>query len=380
MKFALIAGEASGDILGAALIRALAARYPDARFIGVTGPRMAAAGCEALESVEALSVMGLAEVVRELPRLFRLRRSLVQRLTEARPDCVIGIDAPDFNLGLERRLKAQGLRTVHLVSPTVWAWRPGRVRGIAESCDLMLTLYPFEEAFYRDQGVRVAYVGHPLADELQTVADTAASRRELGVDSGGPVVAVLPGSRGSEVAMLMPAFAQTAAWLHRRVPGVRFVLPVAKPSLRPQIEQALRRYAPEARWHQLDGGSREAMCAADVVLLASGTATLECLLLGRPMVVGYRVAALTATLVRGLGLLKIPRVSLPNLLCREPLVPEFLQEQVRAENLGPALYRLLRQPHLRAAQIAQFSEVAQTLRRGAGERAAEAISELVEGT
>ena len=386
MRFALVAGEASGDILGAALIRALRARYPEATFYGVAGPRMVAAGCEAIASIDALSVMGLAEVLRHLPRLLRLRRELVARFAADRPDAFIGIDAPDFNLRVERDLRARGIRTVHVNSPTIWAWRPGRVHGIARAVDLMLCLYPFEPALYAEHGVRAAFIGHPLADQLDDTVPAAAARRALGLDEAGPVVALLPGSRGGELRYLSGPFAAAAAWLHARIPDAQFVVPVARPDLKPVFEAAIARH-PGPRWQLLDGRSRDAMQAADVVLLASGTAALECLLLGRPMVVAYRAAALTEWLAW--RLVKIPYVSLPNILATrgpatrdraapgEPVVPELLGHFATPERLGQEVEQLLRHPVLRDLQTERFDAVRQSLKRDAGALAAAAIAELL---
>jgi len=375
--FALVAGELSGDILGAALIHALRERFPGARFYGVAGPRMLAAGCEAIESIEALSLMGIAEVLPALPRLFRLRAALLQRFLAERPDVVIGIDAPDFNLGLERRLRQQGLKTVHVVSPSVWAWRQGRVKGIAHAVDLMLCLFPFEPRFYAEHGVRAEYIGHPLASELDDAIGSGAARESLGLDASGPVVAVLPGSRGGELKYLGEPFARAAALLHGRWPGLRLVTPVAKPKLKEGIEAAIRQHAPDTRWSVVDGRSRDCMRAADVVLLASGTATLECLLLGRPMVVAYRGAALTAWLMLKAGLLKTRYVSLPNLLAAEPTVTELLQDAATPERLAAEVSELLGDPAARKRQLQQFSAVRAELRRDAAGRAAEAISSLL---
>ncbi|MDP3859049.1 MAG: lipid-A-disaccharide synthase [Stagnimonas sp.] len=372
--FALIAGELSGDILGAALIRALRQRYPQARFSGLTGPRMLAEGCESVGSIEALSLMGIAEVLPAIPRLMRLRAALVERYARERPEVLIGIDAPDFNLGLERRLRERGLKTVHMVSPSVWAWREGRVHGIAKSVDLMLCLFPFEPAFYAKHSVRAAYVGHPLADQLDDTLSPAAGRAALGLPER-PTLAVLPGSRGGEVGRLAVPYAQAAARLAVEFPDLQFVTPVAKPSLRPLMEAALREHAPGLRWTLLDGQSRHAMQAADAVLLASGTATLECLLLGRAMVAGYRVAPFTAWLLR--RLVKIHHASLPNLLCERPVVTECLQEDCTPENLVAALRPLLVDPAARNAQTAAFSAVRQELKRDAGMLAAQAISDLL---
>jgi len=379
MRFALVAGETSGDILGAALIRGLRARYPDATFYGVAGPRMREAGCEALESIEALSVMGLTEVLRHLPRLLKLRRELVNRFIADRPDAFIGIDAPDFNLRVERELRTHGVRTVHVVSPTIWAWRPNRIHGIGQAVDLMLCLYPFEPALYEQHGVRAAYIGHPLADELDDTVPTARARAELGLPETGQVVAVLPGSRASELHYLSEPFAAAAAWLHSRRPGLRFVVPVARADLRPRFERAITRH-PGPAWTLLDGQSRLAMRAADVVLLASGTATLECLLLGRPMVVAYRTSAMTAWLVR--KLIKIPHVSQPNILIKDglyqvPVVPELLGRDATPERLGQEVYTLLRNTVLRELQVERFAAVHAELRRDAGGLAAAAIGSLL---
>lgn len=374
MHFALIAGELSGDILGAALIRALRQRYPQARFSGLTGPRMLAEGCESVGSIEALSLMGIAEVLPAIPRLMRLRASLVERYARERPDVFIGIDAPDFNLGLERRLRERGLKTVHMVSPSVWAWREGRVHGIAKAVDLMLCLFPFEPAFYARHSVRAAYVGHPLADQLDDSVRPPAGRAALGLPER-PTLAILPGSRGGEVSRLAVPYAQAAARMAAEVPGLQFVTPIAKPSLRPLMEAAIQEHAPQLDWTLLDGQSRQAMQAADAVLLASGTATLECLLLGRAMVAGYRLAPLTAWLVR--RLIKVQHASLPNLLCAQPVVTECLQEECTPERLTAALRPLLLDPAAQAAQTSAFTAVRQELRRDAGILSAEAISGLL---
>lgn len=379
VRIALVAGEASGDILGAALIRALRTRFPQASFYGVAGPRMRMAGCEAMESVDALSVMGLAEVLRHLPRLVRLRAMLMRCFLQDRPDVFIGIDAPDFNLGLERRLRQRGIRTVHLVSPTVWAWRKSRIHGIAEAVDLMLCLFPFEPAIYREHAVRAAYIGHPLADELDARVAQGEARRALGLSEPGPVVAVLPGSRHGELKYLSEPFAGAAAWIAQRISTARFLVPIARPQLRPEFEEAIARSAPRLQWHLLDGQSREAMQAADVVLLASGTATLECLLLGRPMVVGYRVSALTAFLMQKLALLKIPHVSQPNLLSAEPVVPELLQRAATPQRLGAEVLKLLQSASLRERQLRQFEAVRKELKRDAAAQAANAVADLLSG-
>ncbi len=377
MRIALVAGELSGDILGAAIVRSLKQRYPQAQIYGVTGPRMVAAGCETIASIEVLSVMGIAEVIPALPRLFRLRAALLRRFLQDRPDVVIGIDAPDFNLGLERRLRERGLKTVHVVSPSVWAWRQGRVKTIARSVDRMLCLFPFEPKFYAEHGVPADYIGHPLADELDDSVTPEAARAELGLPTAGPLVAILPGSRGSELKYLGEPFAQAARLLAQKHPGIRFVTPVAKPKLRAGLEQVIRDHAPGLDWTVVEGRSRECMRAADAVMLASGTATLECLLLGRPMVVAYRGAAFTAWLMLKAGLLKTRYISLPNLLSAEPTVTELLQEAASPERLAEEVGLLLADGEPRRRQLAQFHAVRTELRRDAAGRAADAIAGLL---
>ncbi len=375
MHFALIAGELSGDILGAALIRALKQRYPQARFSGVAGPRMVAEGCEAVQSIEVLSIMGIAEVLPAIPRLFKLRAALIDRYVREQPDVVIGIDAPDFNLGLERRLRQRGLKTVHVVSPSVWAWRESRVHGIKKSVDLMLCLFPFELAFYARHGVPAAYIGHPLADQLDDAVTPLQGRQALGL-SEAPTLAVLPGSRGGEVSRLAVPFAQAVARLASQMPGLQVVTPIAKPSLRAAIEAARAAHASQVAWTLLEGQSRQAMQAADVVLLASGTATLEGLLLGRPMVVGYAASPLTVFFLRTLGMIKIKQVSLPNLLCAAPVVPECLQERCTADVLAEAALPLFNAANA-AAQTCPFAAVRQALKCDAGTLAADAIAVLL---
>jgi lipid-A-disaccharide synthase len=377
MRFALIAGEISGDILGAAIIRALKITFPQAKFYGVAGPRMIEAGCEGIASIEALSVMGLAEVLPAIPRLLRLRAQLLARFIAEKPDCVIGIDAPDFNLGLEKRLKWRGIRTVHVVSPTVWAWRQGRVKTIAKSVDLMLCLFPFEPKFYAGHGVPAEYIGHPLADELDDSVSQAQAHTRLGMPAQTRCVAILPGSRAGELKYLAEPFAQTAAWLHARRPELRFITPIAKPGLRAVMQQAIDRHAAQVPWTLLEGQSRAAMQAAEVVLLASGTATLECLLLGRPMVVAYRASAFTAWLMLRLALLKTKHVSLPNILAAQPTVAEMLQDEAGADRLGPQVLRLLDDAAACRCQLEQFSAVRAELRRDGAGLAARAIRKLL---
>jgi lipid-A-disaccharide synthase len=376
LTFGLVAGEASGDNLGGPLIRALAARAPAARFAGIAGPRMSEAGCEPWYPSETLAVMGLAEILRHLPRLLRLRRDLLARLAAAGPDAFIGIDSPEFNLRVARALKERGIPTVQYVSPQVWAWRQGRVHSIGQAVDLVLCVLPFETAFYDSHAVRAVFVGHPLADRVPLVSDPQPARVALGLPTAGTVIAVLPGSRGAEVSKLGPPFAATVAWLAARRPGLTFVAPMANATARAGFERALHEQAPGVHVHLVDGRAQEALTASDAVLVTSGTATLEAALVKRPMVVAYRVAPLTSWLLRGLRLVKTEFFSHPNLLAGRALVPEFFQEQVRPEVLGPAVLAQLERPD-RAALVEAFTEIHHVLRRNASERAAEAVLELV---
>ena len=392
---ALVAGEASGDNLGAALIAAIRERVPEARFVGVPGPRMREAGCEALAASDELALMGLAEILRHLPRLIGLRRRLVRELLARRPAVFVGIDAPEFNLGLAKRLKAGGVPTVQYVSPQVWAWRQGRVRGIAESCDRILCLLPFEPAFYAEHGVTARFVGHPLADQFPLEADRAGARAALGLSMGDEVIALLPGSRMGEVSRLAAPFVGAAQWIASKRPGVKFVVPLTSASTRACFETALgeasaaprdtaardtasRAATADLSLNILEGQSRLALAAADVVLTASGTATLETLLSQRPMVVAYKLAPLTAFLLRGLGLVKVRHFSQPNLLVGREIVPEFFQEAATPEALGAAVLHWLEQPQRLDELRDAFGRVHRDLRRGGAALAAEAVLELVE--
>ena len=305
-RIAIVAGEISGDRLGAGLIRTVRKRRPDVRFVGIGGPGMAAEGCDIWVPSEELAVMGLAEVVRHLPRLRRILRDLERRLLADPPDLYIGIDAPDFNLRVERRMRSAGLRTVHYVSPSVWAWRPGRVSVLREACDHVLCLLPFEADFLHRHDVAATFVGHPLADELPASPDPAVARQTLGLPLTGPVVAVLPGSRASELERLGPVFAETIAWLGARAPGLTVIVPMATPALRSRFAGL---WSPAATGgvnvRVIEGQSQLAIAAADVVLFASGTATLEAMLINRPMVVAYRLAPLSYASLKFLRLVQV---------------------------------------------------------------------------
>jgi lipid-A-disaccharide synthase len=372
LRIALVAGEASGDILGSGLMRAIKARHPDAEFIGVGGPLMEAQGMTSYFPMERLSVMGLVEVLGRLKELLARRKLLIQTLIDEKPDVFIGIDAPDFTLNIELKLRQAGIKTVHYVSPSVWAWRQKRVLKIREGCDLMLTLLPFEARFYEEQGVPVRFVGHPLADTIPLQADQLAARAALGLGQG-PVVALMPGSRGGEVGRLGALFFDAAERLVAVRPDIRFVLPCASPQRREQIEQLLQ--GRELPLTLLDGRSHVALAACNAVLIASGTATLEALLYKRPMVVAYRLAPLTYWILK--RMVKSPYVSLPNLLAQRLLVPELLQDAATAEALAQTLLPLLDDGD---AQTAGFDAIHRTLRRDASNQAAEAVLNLIGAT
>ncbi|HEX2596098.1 MAG TPA: lipid-A-disaccharide synthase [Luteimonas sp.] len=379
MKIALVAGEASGDLLGAGLITALRARYPDAEFAGIGGEAMRAAGMDAWHDASELAVMGLSEVLSHLPRLLRLRRALRERVLAWKPDVFIGIDAPDFNLGVERWLKQRGVRTVHYVSPSVWAWRENRAAKIGSSADLVLCLFPMEPPIYARHGVDARFVGHPLADAMALQPDRAAARDALGLPHGAPVLAVLPGSRLGEIERLGAIFLHAASLVSAQLAGLRVVVPAATPACRAAIEQLLsdsRFPVPDSQL--LDGNARTAMVASDVVLLASGTATLEAMLAQRPMVVGYRIAPLTHAIVKGMGMLKVDSYALPNVLAGERVVPELMQADCTPPQLAAAVLRWFRDPGAVAALQPRFRAIHADLRRDASAQAAQAVAELLE--
>lgn len=376
LRIGMIAGEMSGDLLGAGLVRAIRERHPDAIIEGVGGEQMIAAGCRSLYPLESLSVMGLFEVLAHLPRLVRMRRELVRHFMTEPPDVFVGIDAPDFNLGIERRLKAAGIPTVHYVSPSVWAWRQGRIKSIARSVDRMLTLFPFEAAFYRTHAVPVDFVGHPLADMIPHRVDAGEARAALHLPVDVPLIALLPGSRAGEVSRLADVFVATVDWCLRRRPGMHFAVPLANRTVREVFVRALGRHAGDLPVHLIDGNARQVMAAADAVLLASGTATLEALLLKRPMVVAYRLSAMTYWLAR--RLVRLPYVALPNLLAGRGLVPEFLQDEVTPEALGGALLRCLADAHAHTELVSAFDAIHEQLRCDADRNAAAAVLEAAQ--
>lgn len=378
VRIALCAGEASGDLLGAGLVDALRARWPDAEIAGVGGPLMRGAGMQTWFDASELAVMGLAEVLRHLPRLLRRWRELRARVLAWAPDVFIGIDAPDFNLGVERWLKARGVRTVHFVSPSVWAWREKRAARIGRSADRVLCLFPMEPPIYAAHGVDARFVGHPLADAMPLHPDRDAARDALGLPRDATVLAVLPGSRLGEIERLGGIFLEAASRVAMQVPDLHVVIPAAND----QCEHALRALIahspfPIPHSRRLPGHAREAMVASDVVLLASGTATLEAMLAKRPMVVGYTVAPLTFAIVKRLGMLKVSRYALPNLLAGRDVVPELMQHDCTPANLADAVLHWLRTPADVAALGPVFEDIHRRLRQDASARAADAIAELI---
>ena len=375
VTIAIIAGEASGDILGAGLIRSLRKRYPKARFVGIGGDEMIAEGFHSLVPMERLSVMGLVEVLGRIRELFSIRARLLEYFFTTPPDVVIGIDSPDFTLAIERRCREAGIPSVHYVSPSVWAWRQKRIFKIAKSVDLMLTLFPFEARFYEEHNVPVAFVGHPLADRIPMQPDTGAARKALGLNPDQPVLAVLPGSRGGEVERLGTLFLEASRWLQERRPDIQLVIPCVNRDREKQVEGLVEALEVKLPVTLVRGRSREVMAASDVVLLASGTATLEAMLLKRPMVVGYRLSNLSYKLLS--RLVKVPWVALPNLLAQKGLVPELLQDDATPEALGAAVLERMENTEEREQLQQAFTELHESLRQNADERAATAISELM---
>src|SRR5712675_2279994 len=379
LRVGLVAGEASGDTLGADLIHALRRLSPDAEFFGIAGPKMQAAGCEVWEPAESLAVMGLFEVVRHLPRLLRLRARVRASFLEARPDVFVGIDAPEFNLRLARDLHSAGIPTVQYVSPQVWAWRQSRARSIHESVDLVLCLLPFEKRFYDEHGMRAEFVGHPLADAIPMTVDRSSARRVLNMDANARVVALLPGSRRGEVARLAGDFAATARWLAAQRPRLKFIAPMASAATREIFAEALARHAPGLDEQLIDRQSQTALIAADVVLVASGTASLEAALCKRPMVVVYRLGAMTVWVLKRLNLVKSKFFAQPNLLADRRVVGEYFQAEIVPESIGAELLMWLDEAPRREALEQEFLRIHVGLKRDASARAAQAVIALASG-
>ena len=375
MPLAMVAGEASGDLLAGLLLGGLRERWPALQTVGIGGPKMAEQGFQAWWPHHKLSVHGYVDALKHFREIYGIRNALAERLLNQRPLGFVGIDAPDFNLGLELRLRRAGIRTIHFVCPSIWAWRGGRVKRIARSCDHVLCLFPFEPELLARAGVGATFVGHPLADVIPLEVPRAASRRSLGLTDGDTVVAVLPGSRAGEMRQIAPAFLQAASLLQRRRPGLRLVLPVAD-GLRPLLEGLVREHAPGLSVQLLDCRSHEALAACDATLIASGTATLEAALFKRPMVIGYRVQWLNAQIWRLLGYL--PWVGLPNILCREFVVPELLQQACEPHALADAVLAQLDDAAGAERLAARFTELHHLLRRDTARRAADAIAQVLD--
>ncbi|ELH4197540.1 lipid-A-disaccharide synthase [Vibrio cholerae] len=374
LRIGIVVGELSGDTLGEGFIKAIRARYPDAEFVGIGGPKMNALGCQSLFDMEELAVMGLVEVLGRLPRLLKVKAELVKYFTANPPDVFVGIDAPDFNLRLELSLKQAGIKTVHYVSPSVWAWRQNRIHGIAAATHLVLAFLPFEKAFYDKFNVPCEFIGHTLADSIPLASDKLAARQLLGLDEQRRWLAVLPGSRGSEMKMLAEPFIATCQKLQARYPDLGFVVALVNAKRRAQFEQAWQQVAPALNFVLVDDTARNVITAADAVMLASGTVALECMLLKRPMVVGYRVNAFTAFLAK--RLLKTPYVSLPNILAGEELVKELLQDHCTVDNLYHEVSRLLESDN--QALMDKFTEMHQWIRKDADQQAAKAVLHLIQ--
>ena len=375
LRIGILAGEVSGDILGAEVLEHLRMRCPQLTIEGIGGPLMEAQGLRSMYPMERLSVMGLVEPLKRLPELLRIRRQVFHYFRDNPPDVFLGIDAPDFNLRLEQKLRAGGVTTAHLVSPSVWAWRRRRIHKIKRAVDLMLTLFPFETDIYREHNIAVEFVGHPLADQIPLVGDTAQARASLSLEAEGPVLALLPGSRSSEVRLLAPLFLQAACELHRQVPALRFVMPAANKARLEELQRLAKHYQ-SLPLTLILGQSREAMAAADVVLLASGTASLEALLLKKPMVIAYRMASLSWMLVSRITY--TAHVGLPNILSASALVPELLQQRATVPAMVEAVLPLLQSDHARNQQLSVYEQIHRRLRCDSGAATAGALLQLIE--
>ncbi len=378
MRIAIVVGEASGDILGSRLIKSLHQQHPDILFEGVAGAEMIAAGCEPLYPMEKLAVMGFTEVLPRLRELLKIRKDLVHRWQNNPPDVFIGIDAPDFNLKLEALLQQKKIPTIHYVSPSVWAWRESRVKKIKGNIDLMLTLFPFEVDFYKRHKIPAKFVGHPLADEIPLHSDKQTLRKKLSLSATAHILAILPGSRTGEIKRLAPDFLQGVKLLHQKHPDWQFVIPFINTNIRQQFANLQQTIAPDVPIVFVAGQSRKVMAAADQILMASGTAVLEGMLINRPMVAAYRVSALTAFIIRRLNMIKTKYFTLPNNLCDELLVPELIQEQVTAENIVKAIEKqFLQDKQQRDYEKQRFHDMHLSLRQNASEQAAKAILKMI---
>ena len=375
LRIGIVAGELSGDILGEGLIKALKIHFPNAIFEGIAGPKMQAQGCKTLFDMDELSVMGLVEVLGRLPRLLKIRKQLVQHFIDNPPDIFIGIDAPDFNLRVEKPLKDAGIKTVQYVSPSVWAWREKRIHKISAATNRVLALLPFEKEFYDKHNVPCVFVGHTLADDIELEHDDSQAREALGLSQNDKVLALLPGSRGSEVGLLSETYIKTAMQLQAQNPNLKIVVPLVNEKRRTQFTEILNATAPTLNVKLLDGQSKLAMQAADAILLASGTATLEGMLYKKPMVVGYKIKPMSYWIFKALFTFNINYFSLPNLLADEELVPEFLQSECNVTNLTAALSPMLESDNKQLK--ARFLAIHEKIRLNASKQAANAVAELI---
>lgn len=378
-RIALVAGEASGDLLGGRIIDALRELYPQAEFFGIGGPKMQSAGLDSWFDQERLAVRGLVEVIKHLPRLFAIRAELLKRIVDARPHLFIGIDAPDFNLGLEKRLKRRGIRTAHVVSPTIWAWRRGRIKTIRAAVSHMLVLLPFEEAIYRSEGIPVTFIGHPLADEIAEDIDRAAMIEHLRLPADTKVVCLLPGSRQSEVEQMAEPLIEAAKLIHKRMPKARFLVPLITRETRDQFERIL--YTLEAQnlpLQMLFGHAHDALSASHIALATSGTVTLEAALLRCPMVIAYKVAPISYAIAK--RVIRVEHIGLPNILSGRWVVPEFIQHEMTPENLAQACINLLQDEAVHKQVVNHFSQVHRDMRRNAAQTAAQALQPLIESS
>lgn len=376
VRIALVAGEASGDLLGAHLIAALKARLPDAQFVGIGGPRMQGQGMDCWWPMGKLSVMGYWDALKHYREIAGIRRSLKKRLLSQRPDIFIGIDAPDFNLDLEANLKSVGVPTIHYVSPSIWAWRGGRIKKIGRAVNRVLALFPMEPPIYQQAGIPVSYVGHPMADTIALETDRRAVREKLALPQDKPIFALLPGSRRGELESMGETFVQTAKLIRETLPDAQFVVPLATRETRLQFETAIyQQQAGDIPIRLLFGHAQEAVGAADVALVASGTATLEAALIKRPMVITYKIAKFSYWLMKRMAYL--PYVGLPNVLCGRFVVPEFLQDQATPENLAAALLKLYDDKENALEIEAAFTQLHLQLRQNTAEKAANAVLECL---
>ncbi len=380
MRIAIIAGEVSGDILGSRLIKSLKNHYPDARFEGVGGKEMLQQGFESFYQMERLSIMGYAEALSRIFELLKMRKTLIKKWIDNPPDIFIGIDAPDFNLKIEAKLHQTGIITLHYVSPSIWAWREGRVKKMIGTMDLMLTLFPFEVDFYKKHNIPAQFVGHPLADEIDLNVAKIPSRKTLALPLNDYILAVLPGSRMGEIKRIAPDFLKGIKELHKNHPDWLFVAPMINQEVEAAFLELKKEIAPDVPMTLVDGQSRTLMAASDQILMASGTAVLEGMLVGRPMVAAYRVAPITARIIRLFDMIKSKYFTLPNNLADEYLVPELIQEEITQENIVKEVeqqYQAIQNKELDHT-MKRFTEIHKTLRQNASESAAQAIHQLIE--